>query len=73
MYLRTIKINADEGFVGYASDGTKIYWVSQRGFHMKKSVVEDEITIANGLRFIPINIDTNKGNVVIVMFKCCFV
>lgn len=64
---RTIKINADEGFVGYASDGTKIYWVSQREFHMKKSVVEDEITIANGLRFIPINTDTNQGIGIVAM------
>ncbi len=64
---RTIKINADEGFVGYASDGTKIYWVSQKEFHMKRSVVEDEITIANGLRFIPINTDTNQGIGIVAM------
>ena len=64
---RTIKINAEDGFVGYASDGTKIYWVSQREFHMKKSVVEDEITIANGIRFIPINTESNQGVGIVAM------
>ena len=34
---------------------------------MKKSVVEDEITIANGLRFIPINTDTNQGIGIVAM------
>lgn len=64
---RTVKINADEGFVGYAADGTKIYWVSQNEFHMKKSVVEDEITIAGGLRFIPVSTDTNHGIGIVAM------
>lgn len=64
---RTVKINADEGFVGYAADGTRIYWVSEQEFHMRKSVVEDEITIAKGLRFIPINTDTNHGVGIVAM------
>lgn len=64
---RTVKINAEDGFVGYAADGTKIYWVSENEFNMKKSVVEDEITIASGLRFIPINTDTNHGIGIVAM------
>nr|DAH98284.1 MAG TPA: tail protein [Caudoviricetes sp.] len=64
---RTIKINAEEGFVGYASNGEKIYWVSENEFHMKKSVVEDEITIASGLRFIPINTDISHGIGIVAM------
>ncbi len=64
---RTVKINAEDGFVGYAANGEKIYWVSESNFHMKKSVVEDEITIANGLRFIPINTDTNHGIGIVAM------
>ena len=38
-----------------------MFWVDQTKFHMKKSIVETEITIANRLRFIPITIDTNTG------------
>ena len=64
---RTIKINAQDGFVGYSADGNKIYWVSENEFHMRKSVVEDEITIANGLRFIPINTDSNHGIGIVAM------
>ena len=64
---RTVKINEEDGFVGYAADGTKIYWVSENEFNMKKSVVEDEITIASGLRFIPINTDTNHGIGIVAM------
>ena len=45
----------------------KIYRISQKKFQMKRSVVEDEITIANGLRFIPINTDTNKGIGIVAM------
>jgi len=58
---RMIKLNADVGFVGYDADGSKMFWVDQTEFHMKKSVIETEITIANRLRFIPITTDTNTG------------
>ena len=64
---RTVKINAEDGFVGYAANGDRIYWVSENEFHMKKSVVEDEITIASGLRFIPINTDTSHGIGIVAM------
>ena len=64
---RTVKINAEDGFVGYAANGDRIYWVSENEFHMKKSVVEDEMTIANGLRFIPINTDTSHGIGIVAM------
>jgi hypothetical protein len=65
---RVIKMNADIGFCGYDVDGTTpIYWVSNGEFHMRKSVVEDEITIADGLRFIPITTDTNTGIGVVAM------
>lgn len=58
-----IIINNDVGFVGYDKNNNKIYWVSQDEFHMKKSVVEEEITLCNKLRFIPITIKDNNGNV----------
>lgn len=58
-----ILINGAEGLVGYNSDGKKVYWVSQDEFHQKKSVVEEEITIANKLRFIPITLTDDDGNI----------
>lgn len=57
-----ILINNEIGLCGYDRLGNQIYWVSQDEFHMKKSVVEEEITLFNKLRFIPITLETN-GNV----------
>ena len=56
-----IKLNAEVGFVGYDTDGSKMYWADLDEFHMRKSVIETEITIGNRLRFIPITTDTNHG------------
>ena len=49
-------INDEVGFAGYDRNGNQIYWVNGDEFHMKKSVVEEEITLCNQLRFIPIQI-----------------
>lgn len=51
-----VLMNNEVGFAGYDKNNNKIYWVSQDEFHMKKSVVEEEITLCNKLRFIPIEI-----------------
>lgn len=61
-----ILMNNEVGFAGYDRNGNKIYWVSGDEFHMKKSVVEEEITLCNKLRFIPITVKdgdtvTNDG------------
>lgn len=58
-----VLMNNDVGFAGYDRLGNQIYWVSQDEFHMKKSVIEEEITLCNKLRFIPITI-TENGSVV---------
>lgn len=64
---RTITLNAEEGFVGYDTDSSKMYWATEDEFHQRKSVVEDEITIAQRLRFIPIITDTNTGMGIVAM------
>ena len=51
-----VLMNNDVGFAGYDRNGNKIYWVSKDEFHMKKSVIEEEITLCNRMRFIPITI-----------------
>lgn len=56
-----VKLNPEVGFAGYDFNGNKIYWADGDEFHMKKSVVEEEITIANKLRCISIKTDTNNG------------
>lgn len=59
-----VLMNNEVGFAGYDRNDNKIYWVSKDEFHMKKSVVEEEITLCNQLRFIPIQITDDSGNVV---------
>ena len=54
-----VLMNNEVGFAGYDRNGNKIYWVAEDEFHMKKSVVEEEITLCNKLRFIPIEIYNN--------------
>ena len=51
-----VLMNNEVGFAGYDRNDNKIYWVAQDEFHMKKSVVEEEITLCNKLRFIPIEV-----------------
>ena len=58
-----IQINNQVGFVGYDRLGNKIYWVNGDEFHMKKSVIEEEITLCNKLRFIPITLKDTQGNI----------
>lgn len=56
-----IVINNEIGFAGYDRNSNKIYWVSKDEFHMKKSVVEEEITLCNKMRFIPIILYDSDG------------
>ena len=59
-----VLMNNTVGFAGYDRLGNQIYWVSKDEFHMKKSVVEEEITLCNKVRFIPITITDSNDNVV---------
>ena len=52
------------GFAGFDKNDNQIYWVSKDEFHMKKSVIEEEITLCNKMRFIPIEIYDGNNNLV---------
>lgn len=56
-------INDEVGFAGYDRNGNELFWVNGDEFHTKKSVIEEEITLCNQLKFIPIQI-TNNGTVI---------
>ena len=56
-----IMMNNQVGFVGYDKNNNPIYWVYKDEFHQKKSVVEEEITLCNKMRFIPITITGSDG------------
>ena len=55
-----VVMNDEVGFAGYDRNGNQIYWVNGDEFHMKKSVVEEEITLCQKVRFIPITITSNN-------------
>ena len=56
-----ILMNNQVGFVGYDKNDNAIYWVYKDEFHQKKSVIEEEITLCNKMRFIPISISGSDG------------
>lgn len=56
-------INTEVGFAGFDRLDNKIYWVDKDEFHMKKSVVEEEITLCAKMRFIPIEV--SSGNTIV--------
>jgi len=60
-----VLINQTVGFAGYDRNDTPIYWVSQDEFHQKKAVVEDEITLCDKVRFIPITITDSNNNTIV--------
>ena len=55
-----VVMNNDVGFSGYDRNHTRIYWVDKDEFHMRKSVVEEEITLCGRMRFIAITITENN-------------
>lgn len=59
-----VLMNQEVGFAGYDKNDNKIYWADEDEFHMKKSVVEEEITLCNKLRFIPIEISNEEGTLI---------
>lgn len=58
-----IKINPEIGFAGYDAQNQKTYWVDGDEFHQRKSVVEEEITLASKARIIPITLYNDNSEV----------
>lgn len=58
-----VLLNNEVGFAGYDRLGNKVYWAASDEFHMKKSVVTQEITLCNKVRFVPITL--RSGSTVI--------
>lgn len=56
-----ILLNNSVGFAGYDKNNQPLFWVSRDEFHMVKAVIENEITLCNKLRFIPITTASNDG------------
>lgn len=59
-----VMMNPTVGFAGYDRNDNKIFWADYDEFHMKKGVMEEEITLCNKVRFIPITITDNNNNII---------
>ena len=56
-----VKLNADVGFAGYNKNNIKVYWADGEVFHMRNAEVENELKVANMIKFVPVNTSSNKG------------
>ena len=56
-----VKLNAEEGFVGYDSHGNRAYWADGETFHMANAEVENQIKIAGRIKVVPVATDSNVG------------
>lgn len=54
-----IVVNTEDGFAGYDRLDNRLFWVNEDEFHQKKSVVEEEITLCDKVRFVPVEIYDN--------------
>jgi phage minor structural protein len=55
-----VVINPEE-FAGYDSRNNKVFWMNGDEFHMKKSVIEEEITLCGLARWLGIETTDNTG------------
>jgi len=56
-----VKLNAEDGFVGYDANGKKIYWADGETFHMYNAEVENQIKIAGRIKIVPVATADNVG------------
>ena len=56
-----VKLNAEEGFVGYDSHGNRVYWADGETFHMRNAEIENQIKIAGRIKIVPVATADNVG------------
>ena len=56
-----VLMNQTVGFSGYDANNTRVFWADKDEFHMKKGVMEEEITLCNRGRFIRVDIYDNNN------------
>lgn len=56
-----VKLNAEEGFVGYDAQDNRVYWADGETFHMTNAEVENQIKIAGKIKIVPVATSSNTG------------
>ena len=59
--IACVKLNAEDGFVGYDAKGNKVFWVDDDVFHMQNAEVENQIKIAGKIQIVPVSTADNVG------------
>ena len=56
-----VKLNAEDGFVGYDRNNNKSYWADGDVFHMANAEIENIAKFAGMIQLVPVSTDANKG------------
>ena len=56
-----VKLNAEDGFVGYDAHNNPVYWADGETFHMRNAEVENQIQIAGQIKIVPVATAENVG------------
>ena len=56
-----VKLNAEDGFVGYDANGNRSYWADGETFHMQNAEVRNQIKIAGKIKMVPVATTSNVG------------
>lgn len=56
-----VRLNADDGFVGYDANDNRVYWADGETFHMRNAEVENQIKIAGQIKIVPVATDEHIG------------
>lgn len=56
-----VKLNAEEGFVGYDKNNNRTYWADGDVFHMANAEIENIAKFAGMIQLVPVSTSSNKG------------
>lgn len=56
-----VRLNADEGFVGYDKNNNPVYWADGNVFHMANAEIENITKFAGMIQLVPVSTSSNKG------------
>lgn len=56
-----VKLNAEDGFVGYDKSGNKSYWADGDVFHMANAEIEGISKFAGMIQLVPVSTTSSKG------------
>ena len=59
--IASVKLNAEDGLVGYGANGKKVYWVDDGVFHMEDAEVGNQIKIAGKIKIVPVTTAEHIG------------